>query len=313
MSGKAVAASTIGASISLLLCCVAFALYMYVTNQGAVKGKKKKGAKGPPPPCQPKSKECAYTQRMFLDGKWQCPPGYEENWCNWDKDGPENGKLQCRACGTANPNIHYLMPNPNCPAGFVPCNNAPFNFGDLKRKPDGEFYYEPGWGVDAPEFNWNRDGYEPAGGSITLNIGKFGGTDAHPEVFAKGCCAWGNSTDDPERDKANKAIKIASFAVSGAIDVAAAIAAPFTGGLSTAATLALHGATTAASAGAQSAGFIRAKCGGPTELYKKTGRNYIFKAPYKDGPRVRGYKGLWYTANDGCPLKWLQYVPNSSQ
>jgi len=92
------------------------------------------------------------------------------------------------------------------------------------------------------------------------------------------------------------------------------IAAPFTGGLSVAATLALHAATTAASVGAQSAGqAIRAKCGGPTELYKKTGRNYLFKGPYKDGPRNRGAKGIWYTANDGCPLKWLQYMPDTGE
>jgi hypothetical protein len=179
----------------------------------------------------------------------------------------------------------------------------------LKKNARGEYYYDNGWGVDDPNYN-EADMSRPYGGTITLNKGKWGGTDAHPELFAKGCCAWGNSVDDPERDKANKVIKIATMAVSGVVDVAAAVAAPFTGGMSLAGAALLHGATTAVSVGTSVGGsFIRAKCGGPTEVYKKTKRNYMFKGPYKDGFKMRGTPGIWYTASDGCPMKWIQYVP----
>lgn len=262
--------------------------------------------------CKEKRGDCAYTQRRLVNGKWKCPAGYEDTNCTWS-DGKEKGALQCRACGQYSPYAAYEMSNPNCPAGFQPCNDKKFNYGDLKKNSKGEYYYEPGWGVDDKTYNWAVDGANPVGGDISLNIGKWGGTDAHPEVFAKGCCAWGNSTDDPERDKANKKIKILTSAISGVIDVAAIIAAPFTGGGSLAGSLALHGAASAVSTGVSAGGqAIRATCGGPTERYKATGRNYLFKGPYKDGSKMRGTPGIWYTANDGCPLKWLQYIPPGS-
>ena len=252
--------------------------------------------------CAPKSKECAYTTRIFVDGVWGCPLGYEENGCDW-KDGPEKGKLQCRACGPDNPYIAYQETNTNCPAGFKPCNQAPFNYGDLKKNAKGEYYYDKGWGVEDPNYN-ETDGLNPYGGTITLNRGHWGGTDAHPELFAKGCCAWGNSVDDPERDSANKKIKIATFIGSSVLDAAGVVAGFFTGGIATAAMFSLHGAS-----GGLSFSSIRSKCGGPTEVYKKTKRNYMFKGPYKDGFKMRGTPGIWYTANDGCPMKWLQYIP----
>ena len=252
----------------------------------------------------PKSKECAYTTRINVDGVWGCPVGYEENGCDWSH-GPENGKLQCRACGSDNPYIAYQDTNVNCPDGFRPCNLPPFNYGDLKKNAQGEYYYEDGWGVDDPNYN-ESDGLNPYGGTITLNKGKWGGTDAHPELFARGCCAWGNSVDDPERDKANKTIKIATFAASAALEVAAVVAGAFTGGAATVAMFALHGASGGVGFGT---GGIRAKCGGPTERYKKTKRSYFFKGPYKDGLKMRGYPGIWYSSGDGCPLKWLQYIP----
>lgn len=259
--------------------------------------------------CQPKSTDCAYTTRVFANGRWQCPQGYEDTGCNWS-NGSELGKLQCRACGPHNPYKLYMTPNPNCPPGFLPCNDPKFNYGDLQVNSKGEYYYKDGWGVDVPDYDWNTEAMNPAGGAITLNMGKFGGTDAHPEVFAKGCCAWGNSVDDPERDKANRRIKVASNILSAVVDVAAAIATPFTDGLSLAGALALHSAFAGASVGSAVSGqMIRARCSGPTELYKKTRRPYIFKAPYKDGNKMKGTPGLWYTAGDGCPLRWLQYVP----
>jgi len=160
MSGKVAALVSIGGGMLVLVVCVAIVVYfVYARKSGAKKTSKTPAKTGT---CQPKSKECAYTQRMLIKGKWKCPPGYEENWCSWS-DGQELGKLQCRACGTSNPMVHYQIANPNCPPGFIPCNDPKFNFGDLKRKPDGEFYYEPGWGVDVPEYKWDTYGYDPAG------------------------------------------------------------------------------------------------------------------------------------------------------
>ena len=301
---------------AILLCC----LYVYKARfMSALANVNKKptttprtSAKGKPKPkskCLPKRGDCAYTTRINVDGKWTCPGGYEDTGCNW-KDGAEAGKLQCRACGENSPYAAYQQANPNCPPGFVPCNDKRFNYGDLKKNAKGEYYYDEGWGVDAPDYEWDKAGLNPMGGQITLNKGKFGGTDAHPEVFARGCCAWGNSVDDPERDAANKKIKVATTVVTALADAASIIAIPFTGGWSMAGSMALHGATMGASLGSSAAGgLIRAKCGGPTERYKKTKRSYMFKGPYKDGPRVRGTPGIWYTSGDGCPLKWLQYVP----
>ncbi|NBS71591.1 hypothetical protein EBT31_22170, partial [bacterium] len=205
--------SSMGSSSFALLCCCVVCLFFG------------NGSKLLPVKCTPKSSDCAYTTRINVNGRWQCPPGYEDNGCSWN-NGPDLAKLQCKACGANNPYRQYQISNPNCPAGFIPCNRPPFNYGDLKKNDKGEFYYPDGWGVDAPDYDWNQAATNLAGGAITLNVGKFGGTDAHPEVFAKGCCAWGNSTADPERDKANKAIKIATTVVSAAIDVAAALAAP---------------------------------------------------------------------------------------
>lgn len=257
------------------------------------------------PKCMAKRRDCAYTTRIFVDGEWGCPLGFDEDTgCDWSH-GPVKGKLQCRACGPNNPYVAYQDTNTNCPAGFRPCNQAPFNYGDLKRNANGEYYYDKGWGVDDPNYN-ETDGLHPYGGTILLNKGKWGGTDAHPELFARGCCAWGNSADDPERDKANKVVKIATFLTSVAADIGGVLAAIPSGGASIAAAMALHGASAGVGFGGRG---IKAKCGGPTELYKKTKRNYIFKAPYKDGMKMRGRQGLWYTANDGCPLKWLQYIP----
>lgn len=298
----AIIALSLSGGIMLCLALAGFLIVrMFMLSPGA---KAKTTQKGPSSTCPSKRKDCAYTTRLNVNGVWGCPLGYEDTGCGW-QHGKDRGKLQCRACGPDNPYVAYQETNPNCPDGFRPCNQPPFNYGDLKKNARGEYYYENGWGVDDPNYN-EADMSRPYGGTITLNKGKWGGTDAHPELFAKGCCAWGNSADDPERDKANKAIKIATIAVAGAADVAGVALAPFTGGASMAASLALHGASAGINAGG---GFIRAKCGGPTEIYKKTKRNYIFKGPYKDGFKMRGTPGIWYTANDGCPMKWIQYIP----
>lgn len=293
-----------------ILLFLLYAWYASTTTTGG--GQKTKPPKPTPSDtskkCKAKKTDCAYTTRVQTNGSWACPVGYEDTNCNWSPDGKEKGKLQCRACGENSPYAAYQIANPNCPSGFIPCNDRRFNYGDLKKNAQGEFYYDAGWGVDASDYDWAGAGANPAGGSITLNQGKFGGTDAHPEVFAKGCCAWGNSVDDPERDKANKTISIATSVVSGVVSAASFALAPFTGGASVAGALALQGASAGLGAGGQ---LIRAKCGGPTERYKKTKRNYMFKGPYKDGNKVRGTAGIWYTANDGCPLKWLQFVPQA--
>lgn len=315
MAGQdAIVLMSMGMGFSLLAVCLLYVLYYYYylrlqgTQGSTGTTGKTSGTSTTKPKCPAKRKDCAYTRRILYEGKWQCPGGFEDTGCDWSH-GKTKGELQCRACGENNPYAQYFITNPNCPPGFQPCNQPPFNYGDLKKNANGEYYYDKGWGVEDTGSDPAKAA-DPYGGSVLLNVGKWGGTDAHPEVFAKGCCAWGNSVDDPERDAANKKIKIASFAVSGVIDAAAAVAAMFTGGLSLAGSLALHGATTAASTGVSTGGqLIRAKCGGPTERYKKTKRSYIFKGPYKDGARIRGTPGIWYTSGDGCPLKWLQYVP----
>ena len=278
-----------------------------------------------PPRCLAKREDCAYTtRRKAYGGEWTCPVGYEDTGCNWS-DGKEAGKYQCRACGINSPYFAYGITNPNCPAGFIPCNDPKFNYGDLKKNGRGGYEYKAGWGVDDPGFDWEGFGSDVNGGDISLNKGKWGGTDAHPEVFAKGCCAFGNSTDDPQRDKTNKDLKIWTTVASGIIDAAAILAAPFTGGMSIAGSLALHAATTAVSVGVSTGGgMIRAKCGGPTVKYKEgktKGRNYLYKGPYNDVAhgregidlKMRGVPGLWYQANNGCPLKWLQFNPDPVQ
>ncbi len=275
-----------------------------------------------PASCLAKRKDCAYTTRhKKYGGEWTCPSGYEDTGCNWT-DGKEAGKYQCRACGINTPYHAYGIANPNCPAGFIPCNDPKFNFGDLKKHSNGTYSYKNGWGVDDPGYDWEGFGADANGGTLSLNKGKWGGTDAHPEIFAKGCCAYGNSTDDPQRDKANKTIKVATSVVSGVIDAAAILAAPFSFGLSTTGMFALHAATAAVSLGVGTGGqLVRAKCGGSTKKFqegKTKGRNYFYKGPYNDvrhgyekiDRNMRGVSGIWYNASNGCPLKWLQYSPD---
>lgn len=302
MSTEIVALSLSGGVMCFIILA---AVVMYRIIAGSKQRKKKTKAKSTTvkSTCLAKQKDCAYTSRLNVNGVWGCPVGWEDTTCDW-KDGPDKGKLQCRACGPNNPYTAYQVTNPNCPAGYTPCNKAPFNYGDLKKNAQGEYYYDNGWGVDDPNYS-ESDMNRPYGGTILLNKGKFGGTDAHPEVFAKGCCAWGNSADDPERDQANTKIKKGTLGVSIIANIGAAVASVFVGPAALAASIGL----TAASVGAETAGMIRAKCGGPTELYKKNKRSYIFKGPYKDGLKMRGSPGIWYTANDGCALKFIQYVP----
>jgi len=263
--------------------------------------------------CKPRQADCAYTTRQLTEGKWVCPLGYEDTGCG-SKDGRQMEKLQCRACGTESPYFAYGIANPNCPAGWIPCNDPAFNHGDLKRKSNGGWAYSPGWGVDDPGYDWEGAGIDYLGGSITLNKGKWGGTDAHPEVFAKGCCQRGNSLDDPERDKANSAIQ---WLIKAAATVVGSVAIPFTGGQSLHGTLAVMAGESALSSS------VSAKCGGPTVKYKEgktKGRDYFFKAPYNDvghgmektQKKMRGSPGLWYSAKDGCPLKWMAYTALSA-
>lgn len=313
-------ASGLMSIVSVCAACVVFACLIVVvySSWSSNRTKVPSGTPASKAGCKKKQGDCAYTTRQLIEGQWVCPMGYEDTGCDW-KDGAEKGKLQCRACGVNSPYFAYGLANPNCPTGFIPCNDPKFNYGDLKKNSKGEYSYADGWGVDDPGYEWDVFGADYLGGSISLNKGKWGGTDAHPEVFAKGCCAFGNSTDDPQRDKANKSIKIASAIVSGIVDAASIIAIPFTGGLSMTASLALHAASVGVSVGAGQAGsLIKAKCGGPTVKYKEgktKGRNYLYKGPYNDvghgmestKRNMRGSLGLWYQANNGCPLKWLQY------
>ena len=310
--------------LSMMVCVVLCAAIIgyNIWSLRTLRPRKKKKPKATSRPaaktCGAYKGNCAYTTRQLIDNVWQCPLGYEENHCNWS-DGADRGKLQCKACGQNSPYAAYGVANPNCPAGFLPCNDTKFNYGDLLKNEKGEYYYKSGFGVDDPAYD-DVFGSDYLGGSITLNRGKWGGTDAHPEVFAKSCCAYGNSTDDPQRDKANKTIKIATAVVSGVVDIASIIAVPFTGGMSFAGAMALHGATTAVSVGTSQAGqAISAKCGGPTVKFKQgptKGRNYYFKGPYNDVAhgkelterKMRGTPGMWYAASNGCPLKWLQYI-----
>lgn len=298
MSDDAVLAMSMlssGAGICVLIICAFCCLRLILNSRRANGG----GALGK---CKPKNKECAYTTRVYENGRWACPNNYEDTGCDWS-DGQTLGALQCRACGPNNPYNAYQVTNPNCPEGFKPCNDPAFNWGGAKKGADGEWTYSGG--VTDPQYD-ESSGINPRGGSITLNKGVWGGTEAHPEVFARGCCHWGNSTDDPERDKANATIKKATAGIAWT----ASIGAFLTTLVGNAAGIAAGLALTAAATGASAAGLIRAPCGGPTELYKQTGKNYYYKGPYKDGKKIRGYNGLWYAANNGCPLVFFQFFPD---